>query len=552
MDKGAPRLVTRARLAEYAGTSRAAVTNWHKRHDDFPPPVDGGRYDLDEVIAWLATRTVPASARLPHEAPGTTYGDRVRTNADPETPGETPGTPSDSRDAPAGIDRLLVTDLGRLRDRISAFDGALLVATLVYVRAKHPESWQYLRAKAHQGHLDGAAFIAGFDHLLPSSISYAFQNLGAEAFSTAVPGVDSIDIRSGTPHILTDAFEYSLSFLMENGDDRFAEFWTPPSLIRMMVDLFASDEPLDTIHDPSCGTGGFLTAAARAQSKLDPPPCPRVSGSGVDSRLLEISKMNTMLHGIDAEFDHPGFPWDKEEKRETYDRILSNPPFNLSSHSPYDEFTNHGFRYGTPPAGNANFAWLQYAVSRLSPNGRAGVLMANGASNSTNAKEVDIRSRMVEDGAVECVVSLPDRLFQKTTIPVTLWVLKHPTGSCDEVLFIDAGMLGRMTSRTIRTLQQEDIDLILRTYRTWCDGKRNDTKEEGWSISHVAAVQEIRDEKYSLHPPTYVPVRAPTSQRTETDMLHSLIRHLDSLESQAPQVDARADRLLRKAHAWIP
>jgi type I restriction enzyme M protein len=550
MGEGALRLVTRAQLAEYAGTSRAAVTNWHKRHNDFPQPVDGGRYDLDEVIAWLSTRIVPSGARLSHEEPGTTYGDRVRANVGQEERGD-PGTPDDARDVPAGIDRLLTGVLDRLRGRIPASDGALLIATLVYLRAKHPEHWKVLCERAHQGNLDGAAFTADSDLFLPPSVSEAFRDLGTDAFSTAVPGVDAIDIRTGTRHLLTAAFEYTLSW-MENEDRRFADFGTPPSLRRTMVDLFASDEPLNTIHDPNCGTGGLLTAAFQAQSKLDPPPSPRVSGTGVNSRLLGITEMNVMLHGIDARIDHPGLPWDKENKWETFDLILTNPPFNLSSKTPYSDFNQKSFRYGTPPTGNTNFAWLQHVISRLSPNGRAGVLMANSASNSTNAKEVAIRSGMIEDGAVECVIALPDRLFQKTTVPVTLWMLKAPTGRCDEVLFIDAGGLGRMTSRTIRTLQKEDTELILRTYRTWRDGKWDDIDEAGSDISHVATAQEIRSEKYSLHPPVYVTGRAPnTLQAKQADMLHSLIRNLDFLESQIPQVDARSHRLLQEAQEWI-
>jgi type I restriction enzyme M protein len=547
-----PRLVTRARLAEYACTSRAAVTNWHKRHNDFPEPVDGTHYDLGAVIAWLSSRTVPAGKRLPHEPPGTTYGDRVRANAGHQAPGNGPAAPGDARDVPPDIDRLLVSVLDRLRGRTSEPDGALLVAALIYVRAEQPARWKALRSLASRVRTDAAAFTVIAERSVPRSLVDVFRRTGPDALSDAVLGVDAIDADDATPDLLRAVFDRCLSSLEHTGAHG-EPLRTPSSVVRAMVEMVMADTAPKEIHDPHCRAGEFLLAADQSRPASAGSVPPAYSGAMLDERFLDLAKLNTGIHGLRPEFGHAQEEWDRGTEAHTVDVVLGNPPFNRRMH-PAMENTHPRYRqYGDPPKNNANFHWLQYAVGKLSPKGRAAILMADNASTSTNAKESAIRSAMVEDGVVECVAALPDRLFATTAIPVTLWILRPPTGRCENVLFIDARGLGEMVSRTTRALRDEDIEAVLRTYRAWRSGKPGDAADrEHHRLGRAVPVQEVRDRDYSLHPPSYVLGQARHEDPHEhTEALTLLVQRLGALEAEVPKADARAERLVREVERWI-
>lgn len=549
MSKGRPTLVSRAQLARYAEVSRAAVTNWGRRGPDFPEPADPERelFDLDQVLGWLSSRAVPANARHPHEDAGTTYADRVRANTGTETHGHSSSAARRTDDDAIVIEESVFRTLNALRGTCPPEEAALLVATLVFLRSEEEDAWNLLREKVRRGDINGAVFTSEFDHFLPPFVSDSFQTLEEEVFTTATAGVASINTRSGTQAALTKAFEHSISLLEKFGGKRFSAFTTPKTLVRMIVEMLAKEEPIDSIYDPCCGIGEFLTEVAPERTETPHPKTLRITGNGMNLRSLGIARMNTALRGIEAEFTH-GLPWEREREDEKFDLILSNPPFNLL----YGDFSHDIFRYGSPPR-NANFAWLQHAIGHLTSRGRAAVLMTNSASSSTNPKEAAIRSSMVEDGTVECIVALPDRLFQHTGIPVTLWILKAPTGRCDGILFIDARGLGKMTSRTVRTLRQEDADLIQRAYHAWRhSASPRDTTDPVPNFSRVAPIREIRDRKYSLAPPVYVSGRTSKPDQTEQAAeVDSLIRHLEFLESQIPRVDTKARPLLREAQRWV-
>ncbi|WP_017584127.1 N-6 DNA methylase [Nocardiopsis valliformis] len=547
MDQNELKLVSRAQLARYAEVSRAAVTNWGKREANFPEPADeeGNLFDLDQVIAWLSTRAIPANARHPHESAGATYADRVRATVAGDAPGAMSGPrhrfPVDTDSVDSAVFRLL----NDLRGLCEPTESALLIAVLVFLRASHAEQWGLLRERTGHGTVDGSVFAADFCGHIPPFVPGYLQRLGADAFTTAVRGVDTIDAQGQEQDILLTAFNSALS--------RHSDLRTPEPVVRMMVDLLTPDNPFDSVYDPFCRTGEFLAEAVRARTETDPTRIPRVSGTTLNELVFGIASMNMLMHGIEADFGRrPGLPWDRDSADDTADLVLANPPFNLRMCSPPGDSTRESFRYGEPPEENANFRWLQHVIDRLSPNGRAGVVMANGASSSANAKEAVIRANMVEDGAVECLITLPSRLFQHTAIPVTLWILKAPTGRCEEVLFIDANGLGSMTSRTIRTLREEDIALVQHAYNGWRNGERDGSKSESSSISYVAKIQEIRDKKYSLRPSIYVTGRAPqTGQAEQAEVLTSLIRYLDSLEAQIPYLDAKTSQVLQEARKWI-
>lgn len=547
-----PSLVSRAQLARYAGVSRAAVTNWHKRGPDFPEPADTERelFDLDQVTGWLSSRAVPANARRPHEPAGTTYADRVRASSGD---GAAEKPPHPSRSDVAAVDRALLRLLDDLRGVSEPGEAAFLLLILVFLRSAHPDHWDLLRERIHHGTADGPVFTTDFDGILPPFTAEAFRGLGAGTFRRVVRGVDGIDVQRRGQETLLTAFNRALAFLEKDAVSRHTDLSTPEPVVRTLVNLLASDRSFESVYDPFCRTGGFLSEAVQARRGTDPKKDPRVSGAVPNERVFAVASMNMQMHGIEADLGHgPGLPWDDGRADGDADLILANPPFNMS-HLPAGNPTRESFRYGEPPKENANFRWLQHVIDRLSPNGRAGVVMANGASSSANAKEAAIRANMVEDGAVECLITLPDRLFQHTAIPVTLWILRAPTGRCGEILFIDAQGLGSMTSRTTRTLREEDTELIRSTYEGWRTGKRHDSAKKAAHISRVATIHEIRDKQYSLRPSMYV-----SGGKQHTDMaeqkahITSLIQRLDSLCRQIPLVEARTDQVIREAQRWIP
>jgi type I restriction enzyme M protein len=263
--------------------------------------------------------------------------------------------------------------------------------------------------------------------------------------------------------------------------------------------------------------------------------------------------MNLELHGVVADLaPHPGSALREDlHAGRQFDVIMTNPPFNISGWSNGDPASDPRWRYGTPPEGNANFAWLQHVVSCLAPEGRAAVVMANGALSSEHAQDRTIRAAMVEDGVVEALIALPPQLFSSTAVPVTVWLLRCPTAETDgEVLFVDAHALGGMVSRTQRILTQEDVRQITATYGAWRDRWSHGGYEDIRGFSASVTTQEIRAHDYRLTPSTYVGAPIATPKPAETAL--GLRRRLDRLRAHAIDVDAMAERQLNRIDAWTP
>ena len=203
-----------------------------------------------------------------------------------------------------------------------------------------------------------------------------------------------------------------------------------------------------------------------------------------------------------------------------------------------------------PPEGNANFAWLQFAASSLSKSGRAAVLMANGASSSQNPKELSIRSKMIDDGAVACVVALPSHLFSSTSIPVTLWLLRFPTGKPEEVLLIDATASGQMVSRSRRVLTASEINKIARLYTA---PRQHETPgTTGSVISSSVSAEQIRAQQYVLNPPRYMPspVQGTLDMEAAKLAVQNLKDQIEQLHTRASEIDGQAAAQLARIVPW--
>lgn len=316
--------------------------------------------------------------------------------------------------------------------------------------------------------------------------------------------------------VLGEVYEYFLERFARAEGKRGGEFYTPASLVRLLVEVL---EPYSgRVYDPCCGSGGmFVQAEKFVLAHRGQRDAIAVYGQESNERTWRLATMNLAIHGISGNLSTRWEDTFREDKHPDIkaDFILANPPFNMSD---WARRTNDPrWRFGTPPAGNANFAWLQHMIYKLGERGAAGVVLANGSMSSQQSGEGEIRAAMVESDLVACIVALPPQLFRTTQIPACLWFLvkdKSPQGAKNlsdrrgEHLLIDARSMGIMISRTERVLTDEELAQISGTYHSWRG--TGSARAEGKTYSNVpgfcysATVEEIRENAHILTPGRYV------------------------------------------------
>jgi type I restriction enzyme M protein len=269
-------------------------------------------------------------------------------------------------------------------------------------------------------------------------------------------------------------YEYFLSRFASAEGKGGGEFYTPSSVVRTLVEML---EPFKgRVYDPCCGSGGMFVQSLRfIQAHGGQTDAVSVYGQESNATTWRMARMNMAIRGIEASLgDQHADTFHRDVHPDLRaDFVLANPPFNISQWGGDRLVEDVRWKYGTPPAGNANFAWLQHIVHHLGPRGTAGVVLANGSMSSQQSGEGDIRKALVEADLVDCMVAMPGQLFYATQIPVCLWFLARDKGNGKfrdrrgEVLFIDARKLGRMETRVHRVLDPEHIEQIAGTYHAW-------------------------------------------------------------------------------------
>lgn len=307
--------------------------------------------------------------------------------------------------------------------------------------------------------------------------------------------------------LLGRVYEYFLGQFADAEGKKGGQFYTPASIVKLLVAML---EPYaGRVYDGCCGSGGMFVQSERfVEEHQGNIKDLSIYGQESNPTTLRLAKMNLAIRGIDAKLELGDTFLNDKHKDLKADYILANPPFNVSDWSG-DQLTDDiRWKYGVPPTGNANYAWLQHFIHKLSPNGTAGIVLANGSMNSNTGGEGEIRQKMIEDGVIDCMVALPAQLFYNTMIPACLWFLARNKSNhkfrdrFNEILFIDARNLGTMISRRNRELTDEDIARIADTYHNWRnkDGHYEDTP----GFCKAATLDEVRANNYVLMPGRYV------------------------------------------------
>lgn len=306
--------------------------------------------------------------------------------------------------------------------------------------------------------------------------------------------------------LLGRAYEYCLSQFASLEGKNAGEFYTPSCIVRTLVEII---QPFHgRVYDPCCGSGGMFVQSAAFVQHHGGNVVQDITVFGQESNpnTWKLAKMNLGIRGIEADLGSYNDTFSADQhKNEKFDYILANPPFNLKNWGGENLREDPRWEYGTPPTGNANFAWMQHMIWHLNGSGKIGLVLANGSLSSQTSGEGDIRRAIVEDDLVEGIVAMPGQLFYSTAIPVCLWILNKKKTQTGKTLFIDAREMGTMVTRKLREFTEEDIAKVAKAF----DDFRNGELEEEKGFSAIASIEDIAQQDFILTPGRYVGIAEP-------------------------------------------
>ncbi len=361
-----------------------------------------------------------------------------------------------------------------------------------------------------------------------------------------VSGIGMAEEAARSRDILGRVYEYFLGGFAGAEGKRGGEFYTPRSVVRLLVEIL---EPYrGRVYDPCCGSGGmFVQSEKFVEEHGGRIGDIAIYGQESNYTTWRLARMNLAVRGIDADirWNNEGSFHKDELPDLRADFILANPPFNVSDWGCERLREDARWAFGIPPTSNANYAWLQHIHHHLAPNGSAGVVLANGSMSSLQSSEGDIRRALVEADALDCMITLPGQLFHSTQIPACLWFLarsKNPGGTCrdrrGEVLFIDARKLGHMVDRTRREFSDEDIAKIAGAYHTWRGVSDAVSYEDEPGFCRSVTLAEVGEHGHVLTPGRYVGAAAVEDDGVPfKDKMHQLVIKLREQKIEGARLD---------------
>ena len=419
-----------------------------------------------------------------------------------------------------------------------------------------PEArWPHLKAQARQSTIgqtvDRAMAAIERDNPVLKDVlakDYARPALDKQRLGQLIDMIGNIrvgDADARSRDVLGRVYEYFLSQFASAEGKRGGEFYTPRCVVKLLVEML---EPYrGRVYDPCCGSSGMFVQSIefiRAHSSGN--------GNGGKARgdisiygqesnytTWRLAKMNLAIRGIGGQIAHGDSFYNDRHPDLKADFILANPPFNISDWGGERLVEDKRWRYGIPPKGNANFAWVQHMVHHLAPKGVAGFVLANGSMSSNQSGEGEIRKNLIEAELVDCMIALPGQLFYSTQIPACLWFLARRRKRQGEILFIDARKLGRMVDRTHRELTDKDITRIADTYHAWRTSEIDDGYADVAGFCKSAALEEVRKHGQVLTPGRYVGVE-PQEDDGEPfdDKMKRMVAELREQQAECARLDA--------------
>lgn len=341
--------------------------------------------------------------------------------------------------------------------------------------------------------------------------NYAREALDKQRLGELIDLIGTIGLgykENKSKDVLGRVYEYFLGQFASAEGKKGGQFYTPRSIVKLLVEMI---EPYKgRVFDPCCGSGGmFVQSEEFVKAHEGSIGDIAIYGQESNRTTWQLCKINLAIRGIDSDIRWGDSFHDDKHKDLKADFILANPPFNSKDWKGELLQDDSRWKYGVPPKGNANFAWVQHFIHHLNPTGIAGFVLANG-SMSAGGVEGKIRQKIVEEDRVDCMVALPSQLFYNTGIPACLWFVTRDKKNhkfrdrTNEILFIDARKMGVMVDRTHRELTDEDIKKISDTYHAW-KGK-GDTYEDIRGFCKATSKNEIKKQDYILTPGRYVGV----------------------------------------------
>lgn len=344
--------------------------------------------------------------------------------------------------------------------------------------------------------------------------------------------------------LLGQVYEYFMGMFADSEGKHGGEFYTPRSIVRLLVNMI---QPFNgRVYDPCCGSGGmFVWSEQFVREHQGRTEDIAIYGQELNETTWRLAKMNLAIRGIDADIRRGDTLMNDQLPDLKADYILANPPFNISDWGQEHLQQDVRFKYGIPPRGNANFAWVQHMIYHLAPNGIAGFVLANISMSSQNGGEGEIRKNITEADLVDCIVTLPDKLFFNVPIPCCLWfIARNRSNRHGKVLFIDGRELGYMINRRSRELSAEDIQKVTDVYHKF---QQTGEVEDELGFVKAATLDEIKLQDYVLTPGRYVGVK-PTAEDSEPFEIKMprLIQQLNDQFTKSHELEAKIRENLKE------